>query len=93
VAGHEQVEWAFLGIGIAHEAAARADRIKTLETAGDELVGINLMAGVPNQAVFSEIERQVQGKAQLNDAEVAGEMRGPDAEDPNQLVAHLLGEL
>ena len=44
-------------------------------------------------AVFAEIEGQMQGEAQLDDAEVAGEVGGADAEDAHQLVAHFLGEL
>ena len=51
------------------------------------------MAGVPDEAVLGEVERQVQGQAQLDDAEVAGEVGRADAEDADQLVAHLLGEL
>src|SRR5437660_1430790 len=46
-----------------------------------------------DEAVAGEVEGQVQGQAQLDDAEVAGEVGGADAEDADQLVAHLLGEL
>ena len=42
---------------------------------------------------LAEVEGQVQGEAQLDDAEVAGEVGRADAEDAHQLVAHLLGEL
>ena len=51
------------------------------------------MSGVPDEAIAAEIEGQVQGQAQLDDAEVAGEVGGPNAQDAHQLVAHLLGEL
>src|SRR5262249_18850301 len=61
--------------------------------AGDELVRVNLVAGVPDEAVAGEVKRQVQGQAQLDDAQVAGEVGRADAEDPDQLVPHLLGEL
>ena len=42
---------------------------------------------------LAEVEGQVQGQAQLDDAEVAGEVGGADAQDADQLVAHLLGQL
>ena len=61
--GHEKVERAFLRIGVAHETAARADGVKTVEAARDELVGIDLMAGVPNEPIFREVESQVQSQA------------------------------
>ena len=61
--------------------------------AGDQLVGIDLVAGVPDQAVLGEVERQVQGQAELDDAEVAGEVRRAAADDADQLGAHLGGEL
>jgi hypothetical protein len=35
----------------------------------------------------------MQGEAQLDDAEVAGEVGGPDAENADQLIADFLGEL
>ena len=51
------------------------------------------MAGVPDEPVAAEVEGQVQGQAQLDDAEVAGEVGRADAEHAHQFVAHLLGEL
>src|SRR2546421_403056 len=51
VAGHEQVVKAFVRIGVAHETAACADTVELREAAGDELVRINLMTGVPDETV------------------------------------------
>ena len=93
VAGHERVVGALLGVGIAHEAAARADGVELGEAAGDQLMRINLMAGIPDEPVLGEVEGQVQGEAQLDDAEVTGEMSGADGKDPDQLVAHFLGQV
>ena len=93
VAGHEQVVSALVGIGITHEAAARADGVEIRIAARDQLVRINLVAGVPDEAVLAEIEGQVQGQAQLDDAQVAGEVSGANAQHAHQLVAHLLGQL
>ena len=47
--------------------------------AGDELVRVDLVAGVPDEPVLAEVEGQVQGQAQLDDAEVAGEVGRADA--------------
>jgi len=49
------------------------------------------MAGVPDETVLREVEGEMQGKAQLDDAEIAGEVSGTDAEDTYQLLAHLVG--
>ena len=93
VAGHEQVVVAFVRIGIAHQAALGADRLELRITTGDELMRINLVAGVPDQAVLAEIEGQVQGEAQFDDAEIAGEVGRPNAQHTDQLVAHFLSQL
>jgi hypothetical protein len=51
------------------------------------------VSGVPDEAIGIEIEGQVQGQAEFDHAQVAGEVSRPDTEDAHQLVAHLLGEL
>ncbi len=79
-------------IGITHQSAARADGVELFVTSRDELVRINLVSGVPDEAVAAEVEGQVQGEAQLDDAEVAGEVGRPYAQDAHQFVAHLLGQ-
>ena len=76
MAGHEQVIRAFFRVGIAHQATFASDRREFLEAAGDQLVRIDLMSGVPDQAVFREIEDQMQRDAELDDAQVAGEVSG-----------------
>ena len=56
-------------------------------------MGVNLVPGVPDEPVFAEIERQVQGETKLDDAQVTGEMRRANAQDPHQLIPHFLSEL
>src|SRR5262249_32750433 len=80
-------------VRITHEPALGPDRFELLVAAGDELVRIDLVPGVPDESVLREVEAEVQGEAQLDDAEVAGEVSGADAEHAHQLVAHLLREL
>ena len=93
VAGHEQVVAALRRVGVAHQAPLGPDRVQLGGAAGDQLVRVDLVAGVPDQAVLGEVERQVQGQAELDDAEVAGEVRRAAADDADELVAHLPGEL
>ena len=61
--------------------------------AGDQLVGIDLMAGVPDQPVAAKVERGVQRQAQLDDAQVRGKMGRAVAEQIAQRLAHLAGQL
>jgi hypothetical protein len=56
-------------------------------------MGINLVPGVPDQAIAFEIERQMQRQAKFNNAEIAGKMGRPQAEHADQLIAHFLGKL
>ncbi len=92
VAGHEQVIGTFMRIGIAHQSAARADGVELLVAPGDEFMRINLVSGVPDEAITAEVEGQVKGKTQLDDTEIAGEVSWPDAQDAHELVAHFLSE-
>ena len=91
--GHEQVVRALLRIGIAHQSAAGADRTEAGEAAGDQLVRVDLMTGIPDETVAAEVENAVQGQAQLDDAEVRGEVGGPGGGHLGERAAHLPGEL
>ena len=51
VARHEQVVFALLRVGVAHQAALGADRVELRIAAGDQLVRIDLVARVPDQPV------------------------------------------
>ena len=93
MARHEQIVGAFVRIRVAHQSAAGANRGKLAVAAGDELVRINLMAGVPNQAVAAEVERRVQGQAELDNAQVRSKMGRSIGDNFAQGVAHFAGEL
>jgi hypothetical protein len=82
-----------MGVGISHEAPFAADRLELGEAAGDEFVGIDLMAGVPDQPVLREIERQVQRQAELHDPQIAGEVGGAIGDDFAERFADFPGEL
>ena len=92
VAGDEQVVLAFLRVRVAHQPAAGAERVELREPAGQQLVGVDLVAGVPDQAVFGEVERLVQGDRQFDHAEVRREVGGPVGDDAAQPLPDLGGE-
>ena len=60
--------------------------------AGDQLVRIDLMAGVPDQPVVAEVERLVQRQAELDDAQVRGEVGAAGRDEVAEHLAHLGGE-
>ena len=93
VAGHEQVVGALVGVRVAHQAALRADRAEAAEAARDQLVGIDLVARIPNEAIAAEVEDAMQGEAELHDAEVRGEVGGAGGRHFREGPTHLRSEL
>ncbi len=63
VARHEQVVFALGWVGVAHQAPLGANGRELLVASSNQLVGINLVTGVPDQAVIAEIESRVQRQA------------------------------
>ena len=90
---HEQVERAFGRVGVTHQAPFGPNRVQTTRAAGDQLVRINLVARVPDQAIAGEIKAEVKRQAKLDDAKIAGEMCRPTTDDVDKLGPHLGGEL
>ncbi len=62
-------------------------------TAGDELVRINLVAGVPDETVGAEVKDAVQSEAELDDAEVRCEVGRPFFQQVAQHIADFRGQL
>ena len=65
-------------------------------TASDQLVRIGLVAGVKYDLIARRIENVVQGKGQLDDAQIAAEMPSDfrnDVDDPRADFFRELGEL
>ena len=92
VAGHEQVVIAFLRVGVAHQPATLSHRLEFRKPAGQQLVRIDLVPGVPDQPVATKVIDQVQGDGEFHDAEVAGEMGGAVRHDRAQHLADFVGE-
>jgi hypothetical protein len=93
MACHEQIKGTLMWIGISHEAALGPDGVEARHPASDQLVRIDLMAGIPYQPVVTKVECQMEGEAELDDPEIAREMSRSNAEHSNEFVTYLLGKL
>ena len=93
MAGHKEVEVALFRIGIPHQPAAFADRIELRKATGQQLVRIDLVPGVPDEAVFFEVEHLVQRNREFNDAQVRREVRWSGFDNGAERLADFGGEL
>ena len=75
------------------EAAGLADSVKAVETAGEHLVDISLMADVKKNAVLGCTENGVECDGELDDAKIGAEMAAGFGEGLNEAIPNLLGEL
>ena len=85
-------ELVVFALGWVGETAYALDLSKELEpvfSAGDDFVGVALMADVPEELVLLEIEDLVQCEGQFYDAEVARQMAACFAERCENKLAHL----
>ena len=74
MADAEGVVVTFAALGEARDAAMRAQAGHTFAASGKNLVGVGLMADVPDQPVMRRIEDVMQGNRQFDRAEVGGQM-------------------
>ena len=93
VTGHEQIVVALGRVGVAHQPALAPHRQEFVVPARHHFVGVDLVPGVPDQAVAAEIERRVQGERQLDYAQVRGEMGRARRRQSAEGLAHLDGQL
>ena len=88
-------EQVILALGRVREAADAprvAQLIEARLAAGDDLVGVALVAYVPQQLVLLEIEDVVQRKRQLHRAEVARQVSAGLAHRAENELPNLLGQ-
>ena len=78
---------------VARHAAGLAQLLEALLAAGDELVDVGQVAGVPQDAVVGGVEHPVEGQGELDDAQVGAEVAAAGAGDgAHDEVADLLGQ-
>jgi len=66
---------------------------EVVPAAGEQLVHVRLVAGVPDDPVDGRVEGPVEGDGELHDAEVGAEVAAPDGHRPDEEVPDLGGQL
>ena len=90
--GAERVVLAFGAAGESGKAATLANRANPVAAAGEDLVGISLMADIPDQPITWRVEHRVEGHGQLDHAERGAEVAAGDGNRFDRLGAQLRGE-
>ena len=93
MAGAEGVVLALLARQKAAQAAELANRRETIAPAADELVGVGLVAGVPNDAILRRVEHIVQRQRQLHRAQGRSKVTAHFRHHRDHFLANLLGQL
>ena len=70
-----------------------AQRAEPLEAAGEQLVGVRLVPGVPDDPVARRLEQPVERERDLDDAERRAEVAAGRGDGPDDRLADLGGEL
>lgn len=74
MAAVEHIMFALIGAAEAREPALLTQGVKALVSAREQLMGIGLMADIPDELVARGIELLMHGESQLHDAEIGREM-------------------
>ena len=72
--GTEMIETTLRPLEIAGHSMLLTKRSEVVVTAGNQLVGVGLMADIPDHTVVVEIEGLIEGKRELNNTEPRAEM-------------------
>jgi hypothetical protein len=77
----------------ASDAIELPQRFESLGTAGEQLVGIGLVAGVPHDSVARRVHDPMQSQRQLDGPQRAGQVPARLADRPDHLGSQLVGQL
>ncbi len=91
--GPERVIGAFAALGETRKPGFLPQGADTVAAAGEDLVGIDLMAHIPDDPVARGVEHMVQRHGQLDHAEPGTEMSAGLGNRRDRLGAKLVGEL
>src|ERR1700681_2451635 len=91
--GAERVVFALRPLGEARKAAALSDGTDAVAAPGENLVGVALVADVPDQPVMRRVEDMVQRNRELHDAEAGAQMATGLGYRIDQVMAQLIGDL
>ncbi len=91
--GAERIVFALAALGETGKPAALAQGAHAGAAAGDDLVGIGLVADIPDDPVLGRVEHIVERGGQFDHAKTGAEMPAGDRNDVDQVGAQLIGEL
>ena len=89
----ERIVFALAALGEARKPAALPDRADTVAPAGEDLVGIGLMANVPDQPVIGCVEHVVDRHGQFDHAKARAEVPARLADGRDHFRAQFIGQL
>ena len=91
--GAERIVGTFRALGEARQASALAQGADPVAPAGQYLVGIGLMAHVPDHDVAWGVEHMVEGDRQLHDAKPRAQVTACLGHRVDRLRAEFVGQL
>jgi hypothetical protein len=74
VAGTEMIEATFATLQVTRHTVLLAERVEIVVAAGDQLVGIGLVAHIPHHAVVVEIEGLIQRQGELHHTQTGAQV-------------------
>jgi hypothetical protein len=89
----EHVVVRFAAAGEAADAVELAERVETLEAAGQQLVRVGLVAGIPDDAIARRLQETVQRQRELDHPQRRTEVPAGLGHGLNDRFAQLAGEL
>jgi hypothetical protein len=92
VAGIEEVEDALALVTEAADPLVRAEGVEPVPPSRDQLVGVCLVADVPDEPVPGQVEHAMEGQRDLDGAEVGGEVAAVGIDDLHDPRADLARE-
>ena len=91
--GAERIVGTFGALGEAGEAAFAAQGTDTVAATGQDLVGIALVADIPDDLVARGVKDRVQGDGQFDNAEARAKVAAGDGNGADGFGAQLVGQL
>ena len=91
--GAKGVVFALRALGEARETIGLAQGADAVAAPGEDLVGIGLMAHVPDQAIFGRVEGVMQRHRQFDDAKARAQMTTGDGHRADGLATQFVGDL
>ena len=92
VASAEMVKTAFAALEIARHTTLLAKAVEILVSAGQQFVGVGLVAHIPDHLVVVEVQGLVEGQGELHNPEAWAQMSAAGGHHLEMALAHLAGD-